>query len=522
LGRVFLMDASQPPDINWFNIELFIHCKPHSSDPFKDPAPHVDRTDHNFVRNNRAANESRDQMILYASAQLTMQLRQFCFSISIAKGNEARLMRWDRGGVIVSECFDFVKNPALLLEFFWRFSHLELEQRGIDTSASSPTAEEVAMAVEGKIFGEGDRLHKIGIKNEADGNGACGSSTRGYIAMDVETGERVWVKDAWRVDTPETGAPKEFVIYEKLHNSQVSNIPQFRSGGDVGEQKTRTHEYQDEPWCCGERDASDRIVPYRHYRLALQVIIGRPLEEYRSTKELCVVILDALIALGEAYLRAGILQCDVSADNVLIAEGGRGVLVDWDQCQEMSARNITGQDVRIGSWRFMSINTLQNEPVETIHEHHDDLESIFWLLLFHVLRYQPNVAKKVEDLEYSLKKIFDYGWKGRDGQNYGGEGKVQYLNGNSIGPEDLESALPAPLAGLLSDLWKIFSMVHTRSPYVSEDAKKEDRDSLLSIDAMRNIFQARLAEGHWPEDDAAVDPCRPTQADGTEDRCRKE
>ncbi|TFY63093.1 hypothetical protein EVG20_g6468, partial [Dentipellis fragilis] len=140
-------DASETPNTNWTNIQLFIERKPHLSDPFHDPAPGADRKEHQFVKTgSKEATESRGQMIAYASAQLTMQFRQFCFSISIINGDEARLMRWDRGGAIVSERFNFVKDPAPLLEFFWRFNHLSPEQRGMDPSVSPATAEEVAMA----------------------------------------------------------------------------------------------------------------------------------------------------------------------------------------------------------------------------------------------------------------------------------------------------------------------------------------------------------------------------------------
>ncbi|TFY59278.1 hypothetical protein EVG20_g7847, partial [Dentipellis fragilis] len=235
-------DASETPNTNWTNIQLFIERKPHLSDPFHDPAPGADRKEHRFVKDSDDATESRGQMISYASAQMTMQFRQFCFSISIIKGDEARLMRWDRGGAIVSERFNFVKDPAPLLEFLWRFNHLSPEQRGMDPSVSPATAEEVAMAVEAKIAAEGDPVHKMHIKNDADkvdhyylvsrptaySIGVCGRSTRGYIAMDMETKGRVWLKDSWRIDTPEM--PKEFKIYEKLREKNVSNVPKCHCG----------------------------------------------------------------------------------------------------------------------------------------------------------------------------------------------------------------------------------------------------------------------------------------------------
>ncbi|KAA1467096.1 hypothetical protein DENSPDRAFT_227079 [Dentipellis sp. KUC8613] len=515
-------DASENPDTNWTNIQLFIERKPKSSDPFQDPAPDADRKEHHFVKTTSdEATESRGQMIAYASAQLTMQFRQFCFSISILDGNMARFIRWDRGGAIVTERFNFVENPEPLVEFLWRFNHLSPEERGMDTSVSPATAEETAMAVEAEIAAKGDPVHKMHVKNDADkvdhyylvsrpteyNIGVCGRSTRGYIAIDMEKKDRVWLKDSWRIDTPEM--PKEFQIYEKLHAAHVSNIPKCRCGGDIGEQKTRTHEFQDSTWRCGKH----RIMPHHHYRLALQVIVGRPLYKYKSTKELCTVILDALIA----YSLAHILHRDVSGGNILITEDGRGVLIDWDLSKEVETANTARLDWRTGTWRFMSIAILRKKPKKTIHEHCDDVESIFWLLVFHVLRYQPSVAGEIDDLEEQLQDIFDSSTLGKDGRVYGGKGKINFAGLTSLPEEDLQGALHTALGCLLQELRDIFFTAYTTAAVVSKEEKKAARDSLRSIDAIRDIFQKWLAEGSWPENDAAVDPRWPDE-DGTQGR----
>ncbi|KAA1467093.1 hypothetical protein DENSPDRAFT_226952 [Dentipellis sp. KUC8613] len=510
-------DTSQPPDTNWANVELFIDCKPHFSDGFQDPAPRVDRKKQELVKRTERAMENRGRMISFAGAQLTTQFRQFCFSVSIIEGYDARLMRWDRGGAIVSERFNFVKNFAPLLEFFWRFNHLSPEERGIDTSVSPATAEEVAMAVKAEFFSEGDQLHKLHVKDDADnvdhyflisrpvkyGTGVCGRDTRGYIAMDMETKDRVWLKDSWRVDVEEM--PKEYRIYEKLQKNKVSNIPKYYCGGDIGQQKTRTHEYQRKPWRCGKQ----RILPHYHYRLALEVIVGRPLRNYSSTRELCVVILDALTALGEAYSRADIMHRDVSGGNVLITEEGRGVLIDWDLSKDVTEATATQGYWRVGTWRYTSIAILRMRPIKALHEHSDDLESVLWLLTYHVLRYQPSIAEEVDHLEDKLRSIFDSSFKAKDGRVCGGEGKILFLRMCKISSEELKNALPSQLAGLLFDLARMFSAVYIRTGPVSVSSEKdwkEARDSLSNMNVIRDVFRKRLAEGVWPEEDRAVDP----------------
>jgi hypothetical protein len=63
-------------------------------------------------------------------------------------------------------------------------------------------------------------------------------------------------------------------------------------------QRTRTQDYVRRPgrlhaWCYGFPD----VVPYVHYRLVLETI-GMPLSHFKSTRQLCEVIRDAVIGKG--------------------------------------------------------------------------------------------------------------------------------------------------------------------------------------------------------------------------------
>ncbi|KAI0309001.1 hypothetical protein OF83DRAFT_1024807, partial [Amylostereum chailletii] len=59
------------------------------------------------------------QMIAYAATQFASQHRVFIFSF-LLMGDYARLLRWDRSGVVVTERFNWKTDPTLA-EFFWRF-----------------------------------------------------------------------------------------------------------------------------------------------------------------------------------------------------------------------------------------------------------------------------------------------------------------------------------------------------------------------------------------------------------------
>ncbi|KAA1467181.1 hypothetical protein DENSPDRAFT_812650 [Dentipellis sp. KUC8613] len=498
-------------DTNWTNVELFIERKTIAEDPFKNPGPTKDRKCVQFLKTGKLPTRSRGQMIAYAGAHFTMQFRAFCFSVCIIGKDMARLLRWDRGGAIVTERFSLVDNWDWLLEFFWRFNYLDASGRGRDTSVVQATPDEVAMAKE--IFPGESALHKVAVTDDRDHENryflvampteynisVCGRATRGFKAFDMEKKSMVWLKDSWRIDVE--AIPKEYEIYKKLHAKEVPNIPDWHCGGDVEGQKTRTHEFQDSAWRCGKY----KIMPHQHYRLVLEVIVGRPLHEYRSTQELCRVVRDALIALGEACKRANILHRDISGGNVLITEDGRGVLIDWDLSKEVKEGSTPRREWRTGTWRFISIALLREKRRKEIHEHCDDLESILWLVTYYALRYQPTVAANFAEFDDTLYAIFDKAAE-QDGKVHGGEGKRSYLAGSVLETEDLNECLPPPLAGLLEDLRRIFREALIPNPYMPAESRTKARNSVQNMDAIRAAFEERLLEAGWLENDGAVEP----------------
>ncbi|KAK0466204.1 uncharacterized protein EV420DRAFT_1636798 [Desarmillaria tabescens] len=84
------------------------------------------------------------QMSFYAFQMLNMQFRDFAFSVSMTP-HTARLLRWDRSGVIVSRAIDYRRNPRPLCLFLWRFGYATDAQRGIDVSVHKATGEQEAL-----------------------------------------------------------------------------------------------------------------------------------------------------------------------------------------------------------------------------------------------------------------------------------------------------------------------------------------------------------------------------------------
>jgi len=63
-------------------------------------------------------------------------------SLSIC-GWFARFIRWDRSGAIVTQSFDYIKEPHILASFFWRYAHLNQSQRGYNASVSPASPEDL-------------------------------------------------------------------------------------------------------------------------------------------------------------------------------------------------------------------------------------------------------------------------------------------------------------------------------------------------------------------------------------------
>ena len=132
-------------------------------DPFLDPK--LNRSIADFENPSKSSISTRGQITLYATAQLARQHRLFIFSLAIF-GKFARLFRWDRAGVIVSDRIDYTTDPATLAEYIWRFSHLSTVQRGQDPTVLSPSSVEEELFVEAirtssQPFSSGNKMRPL-------------------------------------------------------------------------------------------------------------------------------------------------------------------------------------------------------------------------------------------------------------------------------------------------------------------------------------------------------------------------
>ncbi len=276
------------------------------------------------VKWSKAACEISGQLIAYASAIHRSQFRVFSFSIALF-GKTGRLLRWDRSGIIFTKSFNWYEEQDTLFEFLWRLNYLSDVDRGYDTTVTSVPDDEADAALlklrayPGLEKLKDKHLHKFLVRDDGtpkgrvkyyitscaiwDSESLFGRSTVGYIGYDMETTNLVYLKDFWRTDLP--GIQKEGDVYRELHSAQVSNIARLGLAGDVPRtpgsvdtepgdvQRTRTQDF-------GDGRGRACVDPYVHYRLVLETL-GRPLTTFKSTRQLCEVIRDAIVGMWTPF-----------------------------------------------------------------------------------------------------------------------------------------------------------------------------------------------------------------------------
>ena len=256
-------------------VYMFVEVKTSDDlDPFTDPPGSSTTPGYHFTidagqeyPNDRDAKyrvSALGQNTCYAHVVQNRQFRTCVYSISVA-GTTARLLRWDRTGVVVTESFNYKSEPGILINFVWRFSKATNEQRGFDGSARAVDSPEERQrfydAIKKHVQEQLPELSDKEVEEEANrhfcpgvltrltvgadeeardilvsrpmftSKGATGRSTMGYWGVDCTTDDVVFVKDVWRTDVPDVRT--EGAVMKELLEAGVQNIPGLVCHGDV-------------------------------------------------------------------------------------------------------------------------------------------------------------------------------------------------------------------------------------------------------------------------------------------------
>ncbi|GJE92017.1 hypothetical protein PsYK624_081700 [Phanerochaete sordida] len=445
-------------------------------------------------RNTAGAAATRSRLEAYASANFARQHRRFLFQVVII-GGQARFLRWDRSGCIVSARFSVIHTPHLA-DFLWRFDHMDSQQRGWDSTATLATHVETKLFEDavrdfiGAAKASAGRKHvirevpnaeqtldstdtyptwKICVAHEdthevtdlvvrrpfAGHRAMFGRATRAYLALDLTTSRLVFLKDSWRVDDRRWVRP-EFRTYQELRSHDIPFIPYPMYGGDVRDLDGTVQETLGQVLVAERNDwhvGTARLNGHVHHRLVQD--IAYRLDSVRDERELMQAIHDALIALDRAYKELGLIHRDISSLNIMLSGDGKCLLSDWDHAGTLDQR-ARG----VGTFQFMSTRMLISDGAE-INEHVDDLESLFWVLLYIAL---ARFAIPWDDMPFDVFAV-----PGPGGWHEAGEDKRYHLYDSESYNGRFKSDAFAQLLEDLEEPWGDYQLVLTDGEPTSSD-----------------------------------------------------
>ncbi|KAK7688402.1 hypothetical protein QCA50_008775 [Cerrena zonata] len=446
-GSVYSAGSERNSALDWRRLQLFIEWKIDKAfDPFCD--------DDILDGISDKATETRGQVYSYAAQIMDHQHRQFVFGI-VFIADYARLLRLDHSCTVASSPIYYRENPGPLVNFLASYAAMSAAGRGYDPTVSLACDAEKSLFQESiKEYFErakrdglrthpdvatlGDDIVKIQVNDAKGGkrwylackpasiptnHSPCGRFSRGFIAIpapsgvededddtreteqpDSEKGKLFWIKDSWRSSV----VPAEVDIYAHLKAKNVPNIPKIYHAGDVlvgtSTQETLNDTLLSDPSTNSWRLPTGIIYHMIHYRIVQELLI--PLDEIQSARELLCVGRDITTTLAVAFQEAGVGHRDLSKGNIMLTEnrnneGPWAVLIDWDHAKMVGTVSVY-HTLRTETWQFISVPLLM-DPTKP-HHVLDDIQSLFWVLLFMALQcfeytgqHNPQVFDEVSE-----------------------------------------------------------------------------------------------------------------------------
>ncbi|KAN0118276.1 Ribonuclease H-like domain containing protein [Russula decolorans] len=479
-----------------------------------------------FVKDSTEAISTLGQMTSYVTSHLGSQFRTHAFFVLIVH-NYARIIRWDRGGAVVTAPIRFNEEDHLF-NFFIRYNYADSYIRGSDSSVRAPKPKELCDATQ--------------CINEFRDPGSDRGKAKKFLVVSVPSGEesnhskkRVFLKDSWRININDM--PREGDSYAILHKERIPNIAECLDSGDIGDgtyHSTQTHLFVDADWVTSPKPVVE-FTPHRHYRIVLDTI-GIPLEQFKCSRDMVRAIRASLIAHEAAYTRCGILHRDISPSNILISDNvDGGLLIDWDLCKnvnstEHKARRAasTLMNWNQGTWQFMAADLIKDPTISQTFVH--DLESAFYVMFWLSLKYLPNSyapSKRgsvlstvfnpipVDSLLSPILPTNSDSDHNSDSHSESGIGsKVDWM-ANNDDVDIFKVTGNNPLSVLLPSLKKLLGFRHVSANMISDTINTifnegPDPDLLLKFSKKRNVEYSQVLkrlddalQEQWPHDDCA-------------------
>ncbi|KAI0641593.1 hypothetical protein C8Q79DRAFT_280113 [Trametes meyenii] len=221
---------------DWTHVRLYIE--------FKRGGTSLDAFDDDDVDNpepaaaKRAA--ARSQITAYTHTTFFYQHRNALYSLFV-NGQEFRVLRWDRSGVVVTKKLNYVEDPIPLLKFLVYFGRLSDSQQGIDATATLLTPGSKALKLMAELSKDhpSDMPYEEGVSVPAQVSTVSPSQLRGSSSPRTR-------KARGKKDDPESylddvepsdgSDPRVFsYVRKKFRESLVPDWPHYRL--EVGPEK---------------------------------------------------------------------------------------------------------------------------------------------------------------------------------------------------------------------------------------------------------------------------------------------
>ncbi|KAH9929522.1 uncharacterized protein BXZ73DRAFT_102052 [Epithele typhae] len=492
-----------------------------------------------FIRNSKEGMPHLAQLLEYMLNIFNYQHRLFAYMIYIVH-DVARILYFDRVGVLVTRPFQWLNKDSHLHDFIWRIARSgDLAALGLDPTATfasdddekqfrdlatGATASLKSLIVQATKADypvyklvvtpaghcsdtmpycdtdqpasnlEDPRQFLVGAPMSTS-NDITGRATKTHLAQDVKTGRLVIVKTSWRPLVPGRTRP-EHSVYLHLHGLEDENIssgiPTLVCGGDVGgslAQKTIVQDYLR----TAHSDGGDWVpAPRVHYRIVLEEVL-LPLTDFTSFNELSVVMANTIMTHWFAYSTGQVLHRDISVANIMIhPETRRGYLIDFDLCLfvcELEKGKV--EPDRTGTWYFRSALSLLY-PFKP-YRFSDDLESFVHAYRYLVYRYHPveedSLIATVKDI-YEVSKLVD-------GISVGGRRKMkghQMPKGeprpDDVGDDGLKNLLKALAKGCYES-YRVIDEARMKAAYGIKSSPAGNKQSNTAL-TQKTVKPSRL------------------------------
>lgn len=362
------------------------------------------------------------QMVAYAIESFSRQYRTHLFSVFMTN-SIARLMRWDRSGLIITNAINYRTHPETLASFFWRFSQMSHDARGCDMTIKAACLEEeklfasainkhirtqlgrAACDADIAIHYQAGQVVKVPVPSLSTAISSvdylvsrpvvypktlASRATRGYWAVSL-AGNVVFLKEAWRTATADMEL--EGAILTELRGKDPC-VPTILEFGDVSPvHVTKTTLFSQESWNKGSRTQTIRC----HYRQTVAEA-GYIIETAAGAAEMFKGAFSAFDGIVAIFKQTSRLHRDVSTGNIVLYADNdnayrqrRGLLIDWELSTVADERGSARDHKRTGTWSFASLRSIQASHKKEEYRHHisDDLESIIYVIFYCAISMLP-------------------------------------------------------------------------------------------------------------------------------------